>query len=279
MSLRKLRESVKKNVAYNQEYKCAICKQMLPPSFQVDHIVPFCISYDNREENLQILCANCHACKTQNENYRINVFKKIKAEYQAYNTNLCWFCLETYNQHHEHICDKILKNIDSYDRSNIGSSHVNKMFHDLCYNYERMDVCDEEHINSNISEMMNENSDLAMEIEENVNTDTNTDTNINHSSLNIRITKDFIYCKHNAYKIHEEDLTVEYLADIIFKETRTKKDSKKYSQINIKFDLDPNYFNMDDATIEECYDDILAKLPDHLPERIIKDEFLIINVE
>ena len=53
MKARKLRESVKKNVAFKQEYKCFLCKNILPPSFQVDHIVPHCISFDDTENNLQ----------------------------------------------------------------------------------------------------------------------------------------------------------------------------------------------------------------------------------
>ena len=74
---RKLSETIKKQVAFEQEYKCNECKCMLPPSYQIDHIIPHCISGDDSRENLVALCPNCHATKTQKERKRIIYFKKI----------------------------------------------------------------------------------------------------------------------------------------------------------------------------------------------------------
>ena len=71
---RRVSESLKKIVAHQQRYSCAICRQMLPPSYQVDHIIPLYADvhgtqseYLNSEENLQALCPNCHSVKTQRD--------------------------------------------------------------------------------------------------------------------------------------------------------------------------------------------------------------------
>lgn len=106
MSKRNLREAVKKQVAYSQQYKCGLCNVLLPPTFQVDHIVPHSISLDDSENNLQALCPNCHAKKTQKENIRILQFKKRQANYEY---RLCWFCLEKLE---DHKCDRVLRNVE-----------------------------------------------------------------------------------------------------------------------------------------------------------------------
>ena len=54
----------KKIVASNQKWKCSKCTQLLDATYEVDHIVPLCKGGDNRIENLQALCRNCHGKKT-----------------------------------------------------------------------------------------------------------------------------------------------------------------------------------------------------------------------
>ena len=61
MSDRKLSEATKKNVAYSQRWTCNICQILLPPTYQVDHIVPHAILADDSPDNLQALCPNCHS--------------------------------------------------------------------------------------------------------------------------------------------------------------------------------------------------------------------------
>ena len=65
-------------VAYGQNYKCAKCKDMLPPGWHLDHIVPLCdpswaekcatkaeaTKQANAQDNLQALCPNCHCQKS-----------------------------------------------------------------------------------------------------------------------------------------------------------------------------------------------------------------------
>jgi 5-methylcytosine-specific restriction endonuclease McrA len=73
-STRRVSETLKKIVAHNQRYTCAMCRRMLPPSYQVDHIVPLYTDvygtqtdYLNSAQNLQALCPNCHSVKTQHD--------------------------------------------------------------------------------------------------------------------------------------------------------------------------------------------------------------------
>ena len=74
---RKLRDSIKKIIAHKQKYTCAICLELLPPSFQVDHIIPHSISNDDSEENLQALCPNCHSqTSTFRNKKRGNIIQK-----------------------------------------------------------------------------------------------------------------------------------------------------------------------------------------------------------
>jgi 5-methylcytosine-specific restriction endonuclease McrA len=73
-STRRVSETLKKIVAHNQRYTCLMCRRMLPPSYQVDHIVPLYTDvygtqsdYLNSAQNLQALCPNCHSVKTQHD--------------------------------------------------------------------------------------------------------------------------------------------------------------------------------------------------------------------
>ena len=58
---------LKKRVAYRQKYRCALCNILLPPTYQVDHITPLFLGGSNHPTNLQALCPNCHADKTQTD--------------------------------------------------------------------------------------------------------------------------------------------------------------------------------------------------------------------
>ena len=68
------------NLAYKQKYKCAVCKCMLPPMWDADHITPLHIKIDNRLENYQALCAACHALKTNQEN--LDAIEKMQTQQQ-----------------------------------------------------------------------------------------------------------------------------------------------------------------------------------------------------
>ena len=59
--------SLKWRMAAAQGWVCAFCADPLEHACQVDHIVPLFKGGGNERENLQILCANCHAAKTLEE--------------------------------------------------------------------------------------------------------------------------------------------------------------------------------------------------------------------
>ena len=55
-------------IAARQEWKCAICGELLSESFVIDHITPWSETFDDRDENLQAICHADHAHKTSLEN-------------------------------------------------------------------------------------------------------------------------------------------------------------------------------------------------------------------
>ena len=55
-------------IAARQEWKCSVCGELLSESFAIDHIRPYCETFDDRDENLQAICHADHAQKTSVEN-------------------------------------------------------------------------------------------------------------------------------------------------------------------------------------------------------------------
>lgn len=51
-------------VGARQSWRCAMCEQMLPGSFQLDHRVPLWKDGTNELSNAQALCSTCHSNKT-----------------------------------------------------------------------------------------------------------------------------------------------------------------------------------------------------------------------
>ena len=64
---RKVSESNKKIIASNQQWKCAMCNNLLNYSYEIDHIIPLYKGGINDNYNLQALCRNCHGIKTLND--------------------------------------------------------------------------------------------------------------------------------------------------------------------------------------------------------------------
>ena len=65
--IRRVSLADKKKVAYQQNYKCNLCHMTLPPTYEIDHIIPLFKGGGNKLENLQALCPGCHRNKTENE--------------------------------------------------------------------------------------------------------------------------------------------------------------------------------------------------------------------
>ena len=64
-------------IAYKSEYKCNACGLLLPPTFQIDHIVELRHGGKDEYDNLQALCPNCHSLKTRaNDLKRSKVFER-----------------------------------------------------------------------------------------------------------------------------------------------------------------------------------------------------------
>lgn len=53
-------------IAYRQEYKCAVCLDLLhPKAMDIDHVVELSRGGEDIADNCQALCANCHAKKSR----------------------------------------------------------------------------------------------------------------------------------------------------------------------------------------------------------------------
>ena len=65
-------------IAYKSKYRCNMCDILLPPTFEVDHIIELCDGGKDEYHNLQALCPNCHAEKTRcNILRRQEIFKEV----------------------------------------------------------------------------------------------------------------------------------------------------------------------------------------------------------
>ena len=68
--------TIMKKLIASQNYNCKKCQNILPYTFQIDHIIPWSISKNNDIKNLQALCSNCHSIKTQKDNQIIREHKQ-----------------------------------------------------------------------------------------------------------------------------------------------------------------------------------------------------------
>ena len=59
--VRAVPSKVRKLVAFRQEYKCAGCGCLLPPTYEIDHVTPLALGGSNGMPNLQV-CACVRAC-------------------------------------------------------------------------------------------------------------------------------------------------------------------------------------------------------------------------
>jgi len=65
-------------IAFKQKWTCAMCRQLLPPTFEIDHIIALCNGGKDQTGNMQALCNNCHAAKTSTD--REQRFKRLRQE-------------------------------------------------------------------------------------------------------------------------------------------------------------------------------------------------------
>jgi len=60
----------KRQVAARQKWRCAVCKQILDETYEIDHINPLFEGGSNDASNLQALCKRDHLSKTAMEQTR-----------------------------------------------------------------------------------------------------------------------------------------------------------------------------------------------------------------
>ena len=60
-------DKTKKQVAADQGWRCRKCRDVLPATFQTDHIIPLYLGGSNEKKNLQALCPGCHSEKTADD--------------------------------------------------------------------------------------------------------------------------------------------------------------------------------------------------------------------
>ena len=202
MTLRKVSETLKKQVAYEQQYKCSGCPILLPSSYQIDHIVPHSISGDDSRQNLTALCPTCHANKTQEERSRILYYKKKVAESNTKSgkssTNLCYFCL----MYDCDDCDRKLKSIHKTKQTKQTKQNISSLF--------------------KFAHIENEESTLSSSIQ---------NMSLEDTTLHIKITREYIYVNNFFTKVVNEELTPRDLGNIV-KEV-TKNVYNRYSDVEI----------------------------------------------
>ena len=103
---RRLGESMKKRVAASQEWRCATCTKILPATFQVDHVYPHALGGSDHPSNLEALCVECHAAKSQVEQARIAHHKKMEKQCETSSSSVpCWTCHRIVSTYFIHTCD------------------------------------------------------------------------------------------------------------------------------------------------------------------------------
>lgn len=234
---RKLSTVTKKEIAYIQKYYCGKCNLLLPPSYEVDHIVPFSITADDSKDNLVALCPTCHSLKTQRERERIIQFKKLNKNLKG---KRCWFCLKEYTI--RHMCDKILSEIRHDTKKTIpGNLHLE--FSNMCIDYVYEPKRPEPKSNT-----------LYIKL----NLDTVT-----------------IHINNFIYKAPNNDMFIQDIKDAVTFATEGIEHVKRYENIKIK--IEHSFKNSDDQDTEDCFEYIADNIEAILPERILNGNPLYID--
>jgi len=235
MTIRKLSESIKKQVAYKQSYKCAVCLILLPPSYQIDHIIPHSISGDDTIDNLTALCPTCHANKTQKEHSRILYYKKKSAVVEK---KICYFCFEV--DDHSHICDKICKDIprkqtiptnNFYKFANVPDTEIN-----LEKNFSNLSLDD---------------------------------------LLYIRINRNYVYVNNFFTKVIDETLTPHDLGNIVKEATNNNNDEyRKYTGVQIDIFVKNEGGPGGDACIDYFFEVLPNEMPERIFKQGINIKYI-----
>jgi 5-methylcytosine-specific restriction endonuclease McrA len=96
---RNVSQAMKRQVAAEQQWLCALCSVLLDVAYQVDHRLPLWKNGPNCRWNLQALCPTCHARKTYLESIG-------PIEESPPNVRLCIACTCIYSPYFTHVCTK-----------------------------------------------------------------------------------------------------------------------------------------------------------------------------
>lgn len=106
--VRRLTAAQKKQVAARHRWACAMCERLVDETYEVDHRLPLCDGGTDDPENLQLLCAQCHARKTYDEAIRRTRSKQRAATEaegaHAARTYTCNACGVVFSPHFRHTC-------------------------------------------------------------------------------------------------------------------------------------------------------------------------------
>ena len=107
---RRLTSAQKKQVAARHRWTCARCKDLVDETYEVDHRVPLCDGGTDVADNLQLLCAQCHARKTYDEAIQRTLRRHQAEARQAeragrtYATCTCNACGAVFSPYFRHAC-------------------------------------------------------------------------------------------------------------------------------------------------------------------------------
>jgi hypothetical protein len=73
---RRVMPSEKQALSLRFEHRCALCRELLPPGWHADHVIPLADGGPDDAENMQPLCCPCHTLKTALENSTRPISKK-----------------------------------------------------------------------------------------------------------------------------------------------------------------------------------------------------------
>lgn len=94
---------VRLEIASRQHFKCTMCYKLLNENFQIDHKIPWSVTNNDNKNNLQALCANCHADKTSTDNKKIKLWKIETGKIELFtcdcNEGYTWEGKSNYSKH------------------------------------------------------------------------------------------------------------------------------------------------------------------------------------